>query len=332
MMKHRREMSKTNVAGVCSVVSALLLSACGERDGSSGSTEDALESVALPSQSVLADYVHTPGGLTHKSCVHEIPNDGVFDKNNDISIAGRTVAHVDPCRYPRYRGHAQSGSVIPTVDGWIESAGAYAFTNQWGFSWFNEIQATMRVPKNPVSSPTTDFLWFGLENAAGTAVLQPVMQYGTSDAGDVNGWGVAVWYVASDGNVSHSGLVKVSTGDLITAMVRQSCATSGAPCKVLFSVQQNGNQIMTVSMNSIDEMQIALKGVLEADGVSACNQLPASGATPFFDVHVYMPGPTSSNLNDVTSSLLWGASVFPVSPQCSYSVTMQGPGSAILFY
>ena len=191
---------------------------------------------------------------------------------------------MDACQYPRYHRGGTAPSLTPTINDWVENAGAYAFTNSWGFSWFNEIQATLTVPPPPSSpsSPLNDFLWFGFQDAAGTAVLQPVVQYGTSDAGGGNGWFVGIWYISASGAESHTSLVKVSAGNVITGTVKQSCAASGAPCSVLVTMLRNGSPVLNVALHTTDVWQLALKGVLEADGVYWCDQLPASRSTTFF--------------------------------------------------
>lgn len=45
------------------------------------------------------DYVVTPNGLFHKSCVHKVPNGAQADDSDNVTING-ALYHFPPCGYP----------------------------------------------------------------------------------------------------------------------------------------------------------------------------------------------------------------------------------------
>src|SRR6185312_426482 len=50
-----------------------------------------------PDSSVRKDYVATPAGLYHKTCVHEIPDHASVDRNGTIHLPNGSAIPVAPC-------------------------------------------------------------------------------------------------------------------------------------------------------------------------------------------------------------------------------------------
>jgi len=107
-----------------------------------GPIDTANQSKLVASDSVSAfpaddpDYLATPRGRFHRSCVHEVP-DGARVENHRIVLDGRTIKNVSPCAYP------VDGRSPPLVNGWVEASEANAT------DWFTEIYAEWVVPPWP---------------------------------------------------------------------------------------------------------------------------------------------------------------------------------------
>jgi hypothetical protein len=333
MATFERLRSRASVGTTCATLLFLSVSGRGaQADGTSEVSENAVEPAPQSHPAAPDDYERTPGGLVHKSCVHEVPSGAVVDENDDVKLDGRTIAHLDPCHYPRYGRNSPPAGLTPTINDNIEAATAPAITNAWGFNWFNEITATVIVPSPPRTAPINNFFWPGLETASGSAVLQPVLIYGQSDAGGGPYWSVGLWYISAAGKETHVGVVRVRAGASITSTVKLHCAANGTQCDALLMVQLNGTEILSLGVHTIEVWQTALKGVLEANGINTCSQFPPGGSTTFTNVHVYMPGPSATNYNDVTSALNWVAVKHSEIPDCGFGVFWTDASNATLLY
>lgn len=75
------------------------------------------------------------------------------------------------------------------------------------------------VPSLPASSDgQTIFLFNGLEASDGSTIVQPVLQWGPSDAGNADGWGIANWYVWN-GIYATSDLLPVQPGAILEGAI-----------------------------------------------------------------------------------------------------------------
>lgn len=146
-----------------------------------------------------ADYVLVPGGRTHKSCVHEVPNGVILD---ETSLA--------PCGYAFLRGNLN----LTHGSAWK----AWAQVNTTGLPSVSSLNSTWVVPGPPqdTTGGQTLFWWNGVEPADTSAVLQPVLQWGPSAAGGDNSWAYSSWYVSATHGSHFSKLEKVQTGDAVT--------------------------------------------------------------------------------------------------------------------
>ena len=166
----------------------------------------------------------------HGSCVHEVPHHGVIDGRGDVfDAAGTLAAHHDPCAYasspPRRAAptsiHGSVAGTEPSTHGWLEGvqqplpAGA----TTWNF-----YQSYITVPPEPrQKNEQTLYFWGGMQPASDDQVLQPVLQWGQSEAGGGNYWAFASWKVGNSG-AFHTPLMQVRTGDVLLTQVYLSSA------------------------------------------------------------------------------------------------------------
>lgn len=158
----------------------------------------ALATAATLAAAWPADYVIVPGGRTHKSCVHEVPEGALLEETT-----------LPLCNHPFLRGdNGTHGSA------WK----AWAQVNSTGLPGVSSLNSTWAVPGPPqdTNGGQTLFWWNGVEPGDTSAVLQPVLQWGTSAAGGGNYWAYSSWYVSANHGSHFSKLEKVQTGDKVT--------------------------------------------------------------------------------------------------------------------
>jgi hypothetical protein len=175
------------------------------------------------------EYVTTPQGLQHESCVHEVPSGANIDLDGNVWLDGQFVMHMDTCRYPPWRDertqalaeqiNGSAPSPSPQINTWILYDYVQGQANEWGYDWFNVVMGGWTVPRSPTQLRGVTYLFNGLWATNAVSILQPVLQFGDSGrrlSGEgPNVWGVASWYYRNDGTFAVSTFVPVSVGDYI---------------------------------------------------------------------------------------------------------------------
>lgn len=142
----------------------------------------------------VADTVITPGGRRTRNNVHQVP-------------AGGRIAHIGKDIHV----FASNGSVVhvATPNG---TASAPGFASGWitYASWLNtgaaigSFKTSWTVPPAPATwNNQLIYLFNSIEPSNGDAIMQPVLQYGLSQAGGGQSWGVASWYLYADQVLSY---------------------------------------------------------------------------------------------------------------------------------
>lgn len=259
-------------------------------------------------------YVMVPGGKQHASCVFVVPNGSHID-GRDVKLKGRIIKTLPVCKHARKRVGASGETRLPTsarlrpptVSGWVATTHTTTTTNQWGFDWINAFYGYWTVPNAP-SSYTSQliYLFNALEPTDGSFILQPVLHYGVSPAGGGNRWSMAAWYVLSDNTYTVSTLADAPgagtwvLGDMYPST---TCPSSGA-CTWVVAIWAGGvGRTITVTPGA--KVRWAFASALEEYNLTNCNQQPGSTSTTFFDNHLQVPGPSTSDYNDITSSVTW---------------------------
>lgn len=227
------------------------------------------------------DYVHVPGGkLFHKDCVHGIPDGAHLEtdslKNTKVTHPNGETQLIPPCPYPVLTPGPLHG---PAWKAWTEfnnTQPVTKFSTQWG------------IPPNPPSyTGQILYYWNGIEPAANTAVLQPVLQFGATPAGGGQYWAVASWYV-SDVTATYSKLL--------------ACPTKGNPSVIgTMSVDSSGKWTVTgVCGGTPTTLQYtppdrdytwAYPCVLEAYDVDDCKrEYPTTDSLTFSNIQLWVAG------------------------------------------
>jgi hypothetical protein len=260
------------------------------------------------------DYVTTPSGQFHKSCVYAVDS-------------GASVGKHPACSYKAIlsnRAKAASSKVTaPTVNGWVEASYQYAPSP----GWFSYSGAGWYVPSNPNSPSALIYYFPGFENTSGSlSIIQPVLQWGNNGGFGGNYWTIASWFVDNNGTVNYSTPVTVSAGQIIDGtMSGTSCTTAGVCTWTITTAVRNTGASTVLTVRPGYVYNLAFPFALEAYGLTACNQYPANGAAAAYN-YLYLG--TSYTYDTAT----WSPWVIGGTPSCNYSVTISpNPGATYLY-
>src|SRR5450432_2137008 len=161
------------------------------------------------------DLVLTPGGYRSRSLVHKIPEGHALHVESGRVRLKNLASGI----ITEFTDSALTKPTVPALgSGWI----AYAFWNNGTGRSISNFSTTWVVPPAP-SAPAgqTIYLFNGIENYGNNyGILQPVLQWGGSDAGGGQYWSIASWYVTSGGQAFYTSLVKVNPGDALIGVMK----------------------------------------------------------------------------------------------------------------
>ncbi len=167
------------------------------------------------------DLVLTPGGKRSRRLVRQVsPGQAVRVDSVDPGFAVHVAEGKNQLR------NLATGSLVELVAPKFLPGQVPGFGSGWiaDAFWQNEIgkpvtsfKTTWKVPSAPKSSSgQTIFLFNGIDPAdPSQAILQPVLQWGTSHAGGGPFWSIASWFVSGNGQAFFTPLVPVNVGDTL---------------------------------------------------------------------------------------------------------------------
>ena len=291
-----------------------------------------LKSVAdLPPQArpadVPADYVITPMGYFHPSCVARVKQGETIAASGDLLAPNGQFRKVPACLHDRFdpRGQRRGGPVArpqETFDGWL----AYSSANPSNSPPAQVMSARWVVPAAPQANDGQVLYFFpGLETSPNSdSILQPVLAW--NGYGD-SAWTMTGWNCCIQGTVYNGQSIPVSTGDEILGdMIGSSCASDGicSSWQIVSSDLTTG-QSTTFSTSPYGQaFNWYFGGVMEVYGVGDCTDFPASGGIDFD--RLLLTGLTS---NVVTPA--WVTSVTPGAPPCGFAVDTSATTTRIRF-
>jgi hypothetical protein len=270
--------------------------------------------------SVPADYVATPNGWFHRSCVYEIGDDevvrnGVIEKR-DGQGARRTMAR---CGRPRFDlagrqvtrggGSDQDTALEPTpapaaeIDGWV--ADVVSNTVPVDF-----LSATWKVPHVPRDNTAVVYFFPGLQHQPTvTQILQPVLGYNGSDGG--RKWVIYSWDCCTNDNTWHSRPVEVQPGDAISGYMQGSNCNAAGVCSDWEIRASSDDDSSTLRPTNIKEtMNQVFPGVLEVYNLDKCSEYPSDNRIDFRNVSVH-------SVAGATLTPAWRDVARNVTPRCA---------------
>lgn len=271
---------------------------------------------------VPADYVITPFGYFHASCVaHLAQGDVLRHDEKTIERANGISESIHVCAYPHYR--ADGEQVIgderavqdPNIShAWIEYAGITTTTA------FGQIYAEWDVPPAPANNDgQTVYLFNGLEDYLDVVtIIQPVLGWNSDYA---SAWGIAAWNCCESGTVVEGTPQPVNPGDRLEGYVFMTCGAGTKTCSswdIVIYDRQNGNFSELLGTSNFGQtFNWAFGGVLEVYNIANCGDYPSPdylGGLGFFNQSVLndkfatIPAP-AWKITNLSSGL---------TPQCNY--------------
>jgi hypothetical protein len=164
------------------------------------------------------------------------------------------------------------------------------------------VTAKWTVPAAPKSNGATVFLFPSImPNDNGTAILQPVLQWGPSAAGGGSYWTIASWFVPPNGAEAWtSPLLYTASGRVLTGTMKRSSGTSSKWTITL--AQDPGVDTELIADTKITSWRSVQGGVLEMYTVSSCANLPNASSVKFSSIAVK---DTSGTISPSFSNTRW---------------------------
>lgn len=299
-------------------VTSLALGGCIEQPVS---VRDSQDPAAQLSVAPAGDYVRTPAGWWHRSCVHEIPEGAHLARDGRVTRGDGTTYQLPDCTYVSYptRRNIRADSVLPpTVNGHLEFAYEDAPSNN---SW-RSIEAKWVVASKPTASYDLYEVYYtfpGLQSQeeGDNVILQPVLQYGYN-----GGFGcISCWYAASwrcderpGGTCGHSSPFSVSVGDSIYGLIQSEACYGGICSWSVITLDMTTNIRSTLSFDDPDDLYtLAIGGDVEVYNLDTCNHFPTNGVFYSGITLLDEGGPTVPS---------WSHYIQPgASPSCEYDVS-----------
>jgi hypothetical protein len=239
--------------------------------GPSASSKDAVAASGEPD----SNWIATPAGWYHRSCIHEVPDNSHIDPHGLVHKPDGTSMTFPPCQFPHGKARGVNGVPIaitpPTVDGWVTSRQVNA-----SGTTYRGISAYWHVPSSPSAGYSGSQVYYafpGLQDD--TTIVQPVLAYHYDPDGTTPNWIVAAWDCGP--SCYHSPLLGVSVGDSIHGQITAS-SCSGGSCNwniIVYDVTQGSTWTQLNLTGAADDFTNAVSGAIEAHGPTSCLQFPA---------------------------------------------------------
>ena len=281
--------------------------------------------------SVPSDYVITPFGYFHPSCVGYIKDGQTLLADGRIRFAdGTEETNARFCSFPRYSSTGEiigEGTANPEPLliswSWIE-AGQVATTTT-----YDAITATWTVPATPTTNDGQTLFFFpSLAHSksnppAEEPIIQPVLGWNDGQAG-AGPWNIASWNCCPRGMTWSSTPVTVTPGDQIQGTVVTGCGSiSVLSCSkwniTTEDVTTGRSTTLRVVFPTLLNFPWAQSGVLEVYNIYQCSDFPPDGSITFSNVALF-----DNSFRRVThpgwSPMYW-VTQGGTNPWCNYAVT-----------
>lgn len=341
-----------NILGFGVQASALfVMSACGNMDIAATSDAPIANPYKVAALIEDADWLPVPGvrGVTlmHRSCLHQVPPGGVYNKRDGtIMLDGKVVERVEKCRYaPRVS--------VPDLTGWTEALEIHPAPVGPSISDFDVQWSVPPAPQHFFQQQTIH-IWDGLVDQNGTMVLQSVLSW-TNNAhpGPVacfpsnnRQWFVNSWFVSgSQTNAVCGTPTLVNVGDAIEGHIDSPShicdAAQGCLDMEAVVIDKTTGKTTGVAVGGLLALDVAFN-VLETRNPQAngsegplgtdCKLLPNTTGMAFHDIYLYevppggLTGGTNAGTEIAANST---ASVWKKVPQqTGLTPASQIPGSS----
>jgi hypothetical protein len=264
-----------------SLMALAVVSACTEQPMSTAARPQG-EGDHGPALAPRADYVRTPVGWYHGSCVHEIPSGASVLPGNVIKRPDGSTYQIPTCQHPPLRRAARNpGSPLADAafyyTGQVENAVSY-FN---GADRYRSDSAAWQVPAAPLGSFPRDtfriyFAYTGLESLRPHDLL-PALQFGYNGRFGGPYWTIASWWV-TDTTAYYSTPDSVAAYDSVAGAVTATGCSNGTCAWKVSTVDRTRSDTTTYSVSSdSDSYGWVYGGAVDADSFTSCSQFPSPG-------------------------------------------------------
>ena len=277
---------------------------------------------------VPSDYVITPFGYFHPSCVREAKNGETVLGDGRIRFADGTEETIAPfCSFPHYtakgelvvEGSANSGPLEISWS-WIE-AGQVSTS-----AGYDAVTATWTVPQTPTTNDGQTLYFFpGLMPSTSdpSLIIQPVLGWGDGMPG-AGPWNIASWNCCPSGMTWYSTPVTVTPGDEILGWIISACGAARVKACSKWSitttdVSTKQSTTLNVDFPSLMTFEWAQSGVLEVYSINQCSDYPPNGSTTFSNVALY--DNTFRRIPSPGWSPMYWVTLGSTDPWCNYTAT-----------
>ncbi len=243
------------------------------------------------------DYVITPFGYFHPSCVQYVDPSEQINTDGDIARADGTVRSVAPCAYPRYT--ADGARIDPNSNELANPPGtgvrppeAYngylAYITALLTTPVDKMTAYLTVPPAPqTQSGQTVYLFPGLEDYQDVvSILQPVLGWDADGTSSDKFWSISPWNCCRRGTVYEGPSANVAAGDVLYGTM--TFAAKDDTWTISFEDTSNSSiPVVTLASRDKQTFDWVFGSALETYGVTECSQLPA-GSVYFTEIQVYV--------------------------------------------
>ena len=245
----------------------------------------------------------TPFGYRDRAKVHRVLEGYELISMPDTHIRMHNPTTGDYIDFPTPVMIPQQTAPLPD-NGWISYASWYNHGSP--IAYFN---TDWNVPPPPSTyDGQTLFLFNSIEPASGIAILQPVLQYGLSEAGGGEWWGIASWFVVGD-QAYYTGLYYVPSGTFLAGEIR---LTRRQKRRFSYSADFYGYSGTTLKVTRIPQLVWATE-TLEVYGVNDCGDFPNTAYTQMSAIQMYLQ-------NGTVPSMSW--SINNVATDCGVQTTV----------
>ncbi len=233
-------------------------------------------------KNVPNDYVITPNGYFHPSCVHTVQNDEIVLPGLIIEKQNGERRALEKCKYSNFSRAGQERKpekklISPSdmVDGWKLDA-SYQMENSLGI-----LSASWVVPADPAINQGQSVAFFpGVQQIPLVSILQPVLDWNNYG---IPGWTLVSWNCCEAGTTYHSVPVLSFAGDIIQGTVAYDAPTGGYTVK---TTGRNGSTSLK-TRSYLQTVNQVFGAAMEVNGVQSCDGLPASRSIKFYNISVF---------------------------------------------
>lgn len=300
--KYMKKIKKLSLLIVCIATTIVSITSC-QKSGINSLMQTKTTAADIQNKSLLMQkdsLVSTPFGYKKKSQVHFLPsgheltesNGRLLEKDsktkqtiNDFGVinvnSGATITNNNLA--------VTKSAVVPGLGtGWITDA---VWNNTNTANAISKFITTWVVPDAPVNNDNqTIYIFNGMQDgvSATSHILQPVLQWGPSNAGGGNYWAATNWYGSGQGstaNYFYGTLVTVSAGTSLQGVMTMT-AQNGS----LYSYNSSfsgfpANSSMTVT--NVPQLTYAFE-TLEAYGVQYSLDYPMTYEVPMTNIQILL--------------------------------------------